>query len=282
MEANELKATLIKYKEGNFQNPGIVDISKLTKAMLEHIGNTDPELRDLLIYPSFTNLIINGYYPRHELNKILKVCLDDNHLFYKIDEKEDKDSVFTRSFSSLIIAVLLFVNVKQSFITDEEMDEVASKLIDYVNREVDIRGYVDNKGWAHSIAHIADTLDELVKQPQLQETRLQEIALLIMDKMNFDQDYFLFEEDERMVIPIVSILDRGVESKLLLDKIDTITVDLKENYSTAGTKHFIQRTNIKQFLRSLMLHLEVMNKQPELRAHIHQALKSINQPYYNL
>lgn len=281
MNANELKATLNRFNETNFHNHGDVDIRTLTNAMLEHIGSTDPELRDNLIYPSLTNFIINGVYPRYELNRILGVCLDDSHLFYHIDQKSG-DGVFTRSFSSLIIAVLLLVNIKQSFITDEEMDDLATKLMDYVNREDDVRGLVEGKGWAHSIAHIADTLDELVKQPQLKESRLREVALVILDKMSFDQDYFLFEEDERMVIPMISLFQRGLERDLMIDWIDRIIIELQQDYAIGGRKHFIKRTNIKQFLRSLLLHLEVLDTQPEIRDHINKALITINQPYYNL
>ncbi|WP_010098357.1 DUF2785 domain-containing protein [Ornithinibacillus scapharcae] len=281
MNTRELKRKLTQFRETNFQDPGDIDIRTLTNAMLEQIGNTDPELRDSLIYPSLTNLIINGVYPRYELTRILNVCLDEYHLFYQIDKRSD-DAVFTRSFSSLIIAVLLFVNGQQTIVDEEGLDEVATKLIDYVKREVDVRGYVEGKGWAHSIAHIADTLDELVKQPQLKETRLQEIAMLILDKMSFDQDYFLYEEDERMVIPMISIFQKGLDRELLIDRINHITTELQENYSNGGVNHFIKRTNIKQFLRSLMLHLEVLDTEPEIRDHIKKELNAINQPYYNL
>lgn len=281
MKANELKSILSQYKESNFQNLSSVPVPIITEAMLEHIGNTDPILRDSLIYPCFTNLIINGHYPRPELNRIVTVCLDEEHLFYRITQ-DDEDAVFTRSFSSLIIAVLLFVNVKETFISDEALDVVASKIIDYVKKEEDVRGFVEGKGWAHSIAHIADTLDELVKQPQLKESRLEEIVLLILEKMNFDKDYFLFEEDERMVVPIISLLQKGIDPSFLYGQIDNIVIELQQNYSQNNTKPFIQRTNLKQFLRSLLLHLEVLNKQEKLCEHLRSALKSINQPYYNL
>lgn len=249
--------------------------------MLDYIGSTDSELRDSLIYPCFTNLIINGHFPHAELNRILTVCLDDHHLFCKINQ-QDEDAVFTRSFSSLSLAVLLFVNRQKPFISDEEMDQITNKMIHYVKMEEDVRGFVEGKGWAHSIAHIADALDELVKQPQLKENRLEDIALLILDKMCFDKAYFLFEEDERMVIPLVSLLQKGMNPLFLYEKIDRIVIELQQSYSQHTSKPFIQRTNIKQFLRSLLLHLEVIGKQEEFRDHLKKALIAINQPYYNL
>ncbi|HAM81886.1 DUF2785 domain-containing protein [Ornithinibacillus bavariensis] len=281
MNGNELKNILTEFKNTDFQSIGTVDLGVLTNAMLTHIGSTDPELRDSLIYPSFAHLIINGRYTRPNLNQLMKICLDDNHLFFKVDEVGE-DAVFTRSFSSLIIAVLLHVNVKNSFLTDDEVDEVAVKLLEYVKQEEDVRGFVEEKGWAHSIAHIADALDELAKQPQLEEARLKEIALSILGKMYFDKDYLLFEEDERMVVPMVTILDRGIDQSILYDKIDKITKELQQNYSKNMKTLYMQRTNIKQFLKSLVLHLEVLDKHERLRIYLKQALKTINQPYYNI
>ena len=154
--------------------------------------------------------------------------------------------------------------------------------MEYVEKENDVRGYVEEKGWAHSIAHIADALDELVKQPDLSEKRLEEIANTIMDKMYFNKGYFLFEEDERMVTAMISLLQRGIDTQFILNKIDDLTNELKENFSRLIESYFMQRTNFKQFLRSLLLHLEVIDKHEELGVHLKQALKSINQPYYNI
>jgi Protein of unknown function (DUF2785) len=281
MNREELKIILSEFKKSDYQSIGAVDLGTLTNAMLTHIGSTDPELRDHLIYPSLANLIINGSYARPQLNQLMKICLDEIHLFYKIGES-DEDAVFTRSFSSLIIAVLLHVNVKNAFLSDEEVDGVTVKLLDYLKREEDVRGFVEGKGWAHSIAHIADALDELAKQPQLEEDRLKEIALSIMDKMYVDKDYLLFEEDERMVVPMVTILERGLDQTILYDKIDKTTNELQQNFSGNMRTVYMQRTNIKQFFKSLVLHLDVLDKHENLRNHLKQALKTINQPYYNI
>ncbi|MEN2768950.1 DUF2785 domain-containing protein [Ornithinibacillus xuwenensis] len=281
MNANELKLLLEGFRASDFQQQGSMDIGMLTNAMLEHIGSTDPDLRDLLIYPCFSTLLINGNYPPPELNRILTICLDEKHLFYRIGEVHG-DGVFTRSFSSLIIAVLLHINLRQSFLADEQVEEAAVKLLDYVEKETDIRGFVEGKGWAHSIAHIADTLDELVKQPQLTEGKRREIAGAILNKMSFDKGYYLFEEDERMVIPMVSLLQTGIDQDFLYESIKQIADDLQVKFAKDATNLFIYRTNMKQFFKSLLIHLEVIHKHEELQKHIKDALKIINQPYYNV
>ena len=54
------------------------------------------------------------------------------------------------------------------------------KLISYVNREKDVRGYVREKGWAHCMAHVADAFDELVKNTNLKF--LSRLSPIILEK----------------------------------------------------------------------------------------------------
>lgn len=280
LSEKELKLILLDFKESNFLNVGTLEINSLTKAMLHHIGSTDPELRDHLIYPSFINLIVNNYYTKPELKELLYVCLDEQHLLLKLEDN-DEDAVFTRAFSSLIIAVLLHVNRQNSFLAESELDMIADQLINYIHKEEDVRGFVEGKGWAHSIAHIADALDELVKNKGITISKLEEVAMTILEKMYFDKGYFLFEEDERMVTALISILNREIDQQHIINRITDITAELKQNFISGTSVQYMQRTNFKQFLRSLLLHLEVIDKHAKLREHLKNVLQSINQPYYN-
>ncbi len=75
--------------------------------MLEFIGDEDPELRDLLIYTAFSKWICtHNYFSNDELATLLKLALDDNRLFLSLGNVEDC-TVLTRSFSTLLIALLL-------------------------------------------------------------------------------------------------------------------------------------------------------------------------------
>ncbi|SET01683.1 hypothetical protein SAMN05216389_104179 [Oceanobacillus limi] len=61
MNRTLLRETLKGLKQDEFQNIKSVDIRQLTSAMLEHLGDPDGELRDSLIYRTFSYLIANGY-----------------------------------------------------------------------------------------------------------------------------------------------------------------------------------------------------------------------------
>ena len=56
------------------------DIDSLIHNMIEHIGSTDPELRDKLIYTSFFYLIQRDILNHRQMTYLMETCLDDKHL----------------------------------------------------------------------------------------------------------------------------------------------------------------------------------------------------------
>ncbi len=134
--------------------------------MAAHIGSPDPELRDDLIYDIFAHWIEADLLDAGQLKQLLDVSLDGSHLFYRIGES-GTDSVFTRTFSALVIALIVDAHRRHAFLTSGELHRVKDEIEDYLCRERDVRGYVDGKGWAHAVAHAADMLAELAQCPEL-------------------------------------------------------------------------------------------------------------------
>jgi hypothetical protein len=87
--------------------------SHIIEAMMEHIGSTDPELRDKLIYSSFFRLI--NKLNHEKLIELLELSLSDSFLFKGIGEN-GTDTVFTRSFTSLLIALILYRDNQDDFL----------------------------------------------------------------------------------------------------------------------------------------------------------------------
>lgn len=88
-------------------NVDLIDLNELIEYMLKNIGNTDSYLRDHLIYQGFCELILNDQFTKEQLILILKTCLDDGHLYLNITHNDLSDDVFTRSFSALVITLIL-------------------------------------------------------------------------------------------------------------------------------------------------------------------------------
>ena len=103
-----LKDQLITLSEDKFQLPEETEPFPRALEMMPHLGSVDSELRDDLIYSCLATWILDEreIFAEDELKELLIICLDEEHIFYKLGEKET-DSVFKRSFSMLMLPLLL-------------------------------------------------------------------------------------------------------------------------------------------------------------------------------
>src|SRR5574342_44321 len=118
----ENTALLLKeeLKNLDFKQPITIknrNLNQLITQMADNIGSTDSELRDKLIYTAFYYLIKQDYLNELQLTHLLETCLDENHLFLSIGSTDD-DSVFTRAFSSLVVALILGKDSSDRFLSD--------------------------------------------------------------------------------------------------------------------------------------------------------------------
>ncbi|MFD3449745.1 DUF2785 domain-containing protein [Microbacteriaceae bacterium 4G12] len=244
MDEKQLKQELKQIKNNHYAVPDDVDAYPYAQWMLAHIGSTDAELRDSLIYSTLAHWIQSGVFRQKELRGLLLQSMND--LFYEIDEKET-DAVFRRAFSVLIPPLILSVHEKEPLLSLEQLYSVADQVLEYAYLEKDARGYVEGKGWAHSTAHTADALAALARNLHNREFGL---ALLdaVFHKVCVRDYLYIHFEDERLVTVIMTLLEQHILSaedwKHWLHHFTTI-----EKAPVPQNDILIQ--NIRMFLRSM-------------------------------
>ncbi|MFS0780561.1 DUF2785 domain-containing protein [Bacillus sp. 1P06AnD] len=181
----------------------------ILKQMIKHIGSCDGELRDQLIYSTFCTLILERHLSEAVVVNLLKTCLSKDFLYKDINLPEN-DSVFTRSFTSLVIALILHRDAKDRFLPADLYTSVQEALISYLDKEKDARGYVPHKGWAHSIAHASDAFYELIKHPLCAPSIYPDVFELLWKKAGHSHSVFQHDEESRLWLPIISMVERGL------------------------------------------------------------------------
>lgn len=262
----DLKQLLIRVKNNDYSVPDGVDLDSIIDDMLKFIGHTDAELRDELIYTTFVQWCeIKEVVSAEQMKYILNICLDEQHLFFGIGEK-DTDSVFTRSFSSLLINVAFCVHHENPFLAAKDIHGIKEAVLRYISQEKDYRGYVAGKGWAHAIAHIADALLTIadvnkaidvdgnynIGREGLMEV-LQAVKSLVCNK----EYVYTAEEDERLVIPFMVATDHKIlTSKELIGWINSFNAGDKEYRKGTMPNDYYLYINRKNFMRSLYFKLQ--------------------------
>jgi len=214
----------------------------------------------------------------------LLTCIDQNHLFYHIGEV-GMDSVFLRTFSSLIIAALLFKDYQHPHLSAVAASGTTQALLTYAQQERDYRGYLmGGKGWAHSIAHLADALDESAKNRYTTADGYTAILEALTSLASLPEP-LSYGEDERLAFVALGMIARqSVTLASLKTWIASLALvpegDVLEDEGVTG---YIRSLNTRNFLRSLYFLLQ-WNKLPavaaqkvELQAEIDQVLQKLNE-----
>ena len=82
--------------------------------------------------------------------------------------EDGTDTVFRRSFSALVLAVVLerattLATTTGTGLPDDTLLRWGDRIAGWLVRERDLRGFVLGKGWAHALAHGADALGALAE-----------------------------------------------------------------------------------------------------------------------
>jgi hypothetical protein len=282
---NELasdKAYLHTIADNHYQLPEDIDRFAFLQALLQNFDTTDAELRDELTYMILAHAIIDeetaDRLSTQQRETLLLTCIDGAHIFYHIGEA-GTDSVFMRSFSSLIITALLYADARLQQISQDVARKTRAALLRYAREERDWRGYIKGKGWAHSVAHLSDALDEIVQNRYMTqadcEAVMQTLAYLAMLP-----EPLCFEEDDRLSFAAYRIITPGMVDDAFLETwVESLFVRRTEEIpgGTPGdVASWIRVANAKNFLRSLYFRLLWNQKAPALVERISAVLKRLD------
>lgn len=243
-----MKELLRHIEQDNYRVPSEMSAFEVALRMMEDIGHVNSEYRDDLIYSTLYMWAQNLEFTPDQMLHLLRLSLDDHHSFLNMGEM-NTDSVFTRAFSILFVPIALSYHDHTNFLTKEDILGIKDKLISFFDLEMDMRGYVPGKGWAHSIAHASDALASMSSLPSMNREDLIEILHAIRRRLAIDHCAYIHNEDERMANVVMKVLSRGIVSDV--EFIEWIT----ETGSYAKTGRLpaddILYGNKKRFLRCL-------------------------------
>jgi Protein of unknown function (DUF2785) len=252
------------------------DLEQLTDELLGYLASSDPELRDEFGF----SILGNWIYVRHlyspdrlrsmisSLNAGLQVALGET----------GTDAVFGRSFSALILSVITDYDLEHSFLSGEELSELLNSTLHYFHLEQDWRGFVNGRGWAHSVAHTADVLANLAKNPNVDAAGLERILNAIAAKLTTqDSPVLAHHEASRLAVAANNVIARGVLApKMLHAWLDGMPDTLHpRSQSDLERGDVAARANCEAFLSSLYL-LLLKLKMPissRVRSHIARVLE---------
>lgn len=211
--------------------------------LLENLASPDPLLRDQLSFSWIEQLFMSPALSLAIVDSFMKRALNQEHLFYRIGEKET-DSIFMRAFSVLLIPLAIKWYETHGHLTPQRRDTLQQALFTYIRQEQDWRGYIPHKGWAHAAAHSADALSALGTSPLSRQEDLVAIIQNIAYLAHLDTPLMHTEED-RLAMAAYQIMrahDKTATGFVVISSwLNALTPDHSGKVIANGnTRHFLR------------------------------------------
>lgn len=256
-------------------------LDELTAELTRMLGDPDPALRDGTAYPTLTTWVDRGVYDD------LLAGLGDGMaagLLVGLGER-DTDTVFRRSFSALVLSDCVARDNSRPLLPGQKILEWGDRLTTWLLREQDLRGYVSGKGWAHAVAHGADSITVLARSPHLATAELTVLLDVIADRVLARTDrLFTSGEPDRLAHATIEVLRRNVVPLTVLEPwVARIAAGAAVRSAYDGRDPYLVGGNAEAFLRALYVQLSLGARPPQLRSDlllvVVDALKTTNRAF---
>jgi hypothetical protein len=246
------------------------DAKDIIDKTLPLIGHHNPKLRDDFIYPVLAHLFHDKHLNETDLERYLDLLTSDDYLCYDMNNLEPY-SALKRSFTVLQLVIICFVHRRDHFISQDKINHLLKRFLDYYREESILTGYDIKVGWIHAIAHSADLFAQLLQVEHFEKEDILNIFYAIQQKMINDHHDFICNEDERSVVAIKKALDLN---RLSQDEVQSwLDGFIIKDKEMIYPNKMILENNIKRFLRSLYFSLYKEEKYQEIMKHIEHVLE---------
>ncbi len=122
------------------------------------------------------------------------------------------------------------------------------------NEEIDVRGYIEGKSWAHSAAHGADALGEFAQCSIIGYEGLKDILKALHKKVKVNNYGYINNEDERMVSTFKEVLERDIIPLSEVEEWIKSFANINKENMVLPDDLYIEH-NITMFLKSMYFRL---------------------------
>lgn len=249
-------------KANGLKVPDDRPLADLTRELTSMLGDPDPQNRDGIAYATLATWVSAGVY-----DELLAGLGDGMAAGLTVGLGEDgTDSVFRRSFSSLVLAECVVRDNERHLVPANVILRWGDRIASWLVREKDLRGFVPGKGWAHAVAHGADAIGALARAERMGRLELTVLLDVVADRLLVPTDHYLVNgEDDRLAVATMQVLRRDLVG---LDVLEPWVARLAHNAQPGGKDDadpFLTSGNVQSYLRALYLQLALAPMPPTCR-----------------
>lgn len=190
--------TLQGAKSADFAEQDALEKADMADALALCLDNPDPSFRDGLAYEGLTALLRSGELEQDRIRGLRDTLLAS------LDS--DESDGFGAPFSALVLSEVARTDRVGPYLSDTELDDLVSQAAIYVTSVKDYRGFSDEDGWRHGVAHGADWLMQLSLNPRLTAEQHQVILDAVRKQVPASNNHaYIHGEQGRLARPVLFI-----------------------------------------------------------------------------
>lgn len=185
-------------QDRDFPAPGDGEVAGLLAELTGMLGSADPHLRDDLAYP-----VLHIWAGRGVLDGQLAGLGD------RLAERLGAGEIYERTFAALILAQVVQRDAQTGELDGEQVLGWLAAFRTWWRDETDLRGWDEQLGWLHAVAHGADLLRAFGRSPRLDRADLRGLLELAAGRLLTEHGYlWAHGEDDRVAYALASVLAR--------------------------------------------------------------------------
>ena len=200
------QARLEELRAARFEIADTAARERFAAAIMACVGSRDPALRDGIAFEGLTHMLRAG-----QLGTATKLRIARD-LLARL-EQPDPDG-FGPPFAALLLSETIRADMIETYLPADLRDAIVAAGADYIENVHDYRGFDAREGWRHGVAHGADLLMQIARNPNVTERpQFERLRDAVATQIAPNSHFYIYGEPERLARPILFLARRQIFSE---------------------------------------------------------------------
>lgn len=195
---------LLELKANGFQLEPAGTRDQLALGLAACTGHPAPDIRDGVVYGGLAHWLRGEQLSEKTVMALL------GQLTEQLNDHDDEDG-FRRPFAALILSEVVRTDRISPVFSENQRQQLVDAASDYLESVSDYRGFSDEEGWRHGVAHGSDLALQLVLNPAIDAAQVGRLMSAVARQVAPQNEvFYIYGEPARLARPVFYAFQRGL------------------------------------------------------------------------
>lgn len=248
------RARLLALKAASFEIADAGERERFAESVVACVASSDPFLRDWVAFDALSHM-----FRKEQLSDSGKIRIARD-LLRRLTSREPLG--FEAPFAALVLAEVVRADRVKAYLPSDLRTAIGEGAVTFVAGVRDYRGFDEREGWRHGVAHGADLLMQIARNPAYADRAyLGRLRDAVAGQVAPAAHFYIYGEPERLMYPVVFLAQRKVftadEWAAWFARVSDAAPLASWDDAFASQKGLAKRHNTKAFLYTVWLNAKI-------------------------